>query len=76
MQHLPYRALKEEVWRSHDRAVRHVHNCQDDGKCLMSESERPMKREKGAGGVRDHDEGSKTGGGSVVICEMVSAWAR
>jgi hypothetical protein len=49
MQRPPYRAVKEEVWRYQDRAVRRVRNCQDGAKCLTSESERPMKREKSAG---------------------------
>jgi hypothetical protein len=42
----------------------------------MSESEWRMKREKSAGGVRDYDEGLKIGGGSLVICDMVSARAK
>jgi hypothetical protein len=79
MQRHPYWAVEERVWRYQDRAMRRVRNCQEERKCLTSESERPIKSAKSAnsaGGVRHHDEGSKIGGGSVVICDMVSARAR
>jgi hypothetical protein len=62
IQCLPYRAVKEGVCRYQGMTVRRVRNCQEEEKCLTSESERPIKGEKSAGGVRDHDEGSKIGG--------------
>jgi hypothetical protein len=61
---LPCRAVKKGFRRYQGRAVQRVQNGQEEEKCLTSESERPIKRKKSAGGIEDHDGGSKIGGGA------------
>jgi hypothetical protein len=44
--------------------VQRVQNSQEEEKCLTSESERPIKRKKSAGGIEDYNRGSKIGRGA------------